>query len=415
MFIKVSKLDYFQIRLTIIFVLISTVLEYTSINESFHLGAATELKLFFNIFSFAIFLRLLKKFKINFISRQNLFFLLFFVCVIISSFRGFIFVDNYLILKYLTFYLIYIVNLSLIFLVGKNFALQIISMNFFLKRIIPIAFVLSPIILITNIEIFGRITQPLCYYLLFIIYMKNKSFKFYLIATVFVSILFDITYRINIFSLVFSILLLLTHKTRLFNFIKKQNKFLFFFLPLILIYFGAKGNNIFDSMSKVSDAEVYDVKQKKNINYLNDSRTFLYEEVIKNNLKPMALIFGVTPSKGYETEYFDLETASIGKSIRLQTEVANLNIFLHHGLLGLLLFFYFIVNIVSSCLKKSQNKLALLIAIIVSWQFFLGFMSYSWTYGIRDYFFWLILGLISSKEFLMMNDFQIKEIFKHNI
>ncbi len=409
MLTKVSKIDYFLIKLTIFFAFISTLLEYTFINGSFQLGATTELKLIFSIFSFVVFFRLLKRNKINFISKQNLFFLLFLLYVLISSFRGFIFTNDYYILKYLIFYIINIVTLSLLFFVGKNFAYQIISVNFFLKRILPLTVLLSPIILMTNIEIFGRISYPICYYLLIIIYKKNKSFRFYLIAIVLVSILFDITYRINIFSLLFSILLVLTHKTRLFNFIKKQNKFLFLFLPLIMIYLGTKGNNIFDSMTKMNETVVFDVKQKKNVKYLNDSRTFLYEEVIKSNLKSKGLIFGVSPAQGYETGYFDLLTKSYGKNIRLHTEVANLNIFLHHGLFGLLLFICFIFNTINNCFKKSQNKLALLTAMIISWQFFMGFLSNSWTYGIRDYFFWLILGLISSKEFLNMNDFEIKK------
>jgi len=179
-------------------------------------------------------------------------------------------------------------------------------------------------------------------------------------------------------------------------------------LPLGLIFLGIIGQfNIFHEISNIDLYELSDRRSKWDPSQTADTRTFIYNEVIKDVCKANSIVFGKSPSQAYHSDFFTNSGGAI-EGARYFSEVHILNMFLHFGIVGVILFLSFLLHIAYIGLFRSNNSLSKMLALLILSRYILSFVEEFTLYDLNWFFFWLIAGLISSKKFREMSDSEIK-------
>jgi hypothetical protein len=139
-----------------------------------------------------------------------------------------------------------------------------------------------------------------------------------------------------------------------------------------------------------------------------DTRTFLYVEVLQTAFKYNTWVFGRSPARGNETDWFAELSEITGRKERLSNEVAILNIFTWTGLVGV--FFYFIVFYRASLLSihRSNNIFSKMLGLYIAFRW-----SYAWVedvnnFSLSNFFLWLMLGICLSKNFRQMTNQEVR-------
>jgi hypothetical protein len=142
-----------------------------------------------------------------------------------------------------------------------------------------------------------------------------------------------------------------------------------------------------------------------------DTRTFLYFEVMSSVHKSGNLLMGNSASGSYYSHwFFDLGGAMKGK--RFGSEVGILNIFLYDGIIGVIIYFFLLFSISFIAIRNSNNDLSKMLGLLIASRWMLSFVEEYTDYDLNFYFFWLIMGLVSTTSFRMMNNKQMKNYIK---
>lgn len=140
-----------------------------------------------------------------------------------------------------------------------------------------------------------------------------------------------------------------------------------------------------------------------------DTRTFLYEEVINSAIKYNYWALGRTPARGNEAVWFEKEMIeTYGRPERPRNEVGILNVFTWTGIVGVVLFFLVFYKASFLAINRSKNIYAKLVGFFVAFRW-----AYTWVedYQIMDtnnFVLWLMIGLCFSSSFREMSNVEIK-------
>lgn len=187
--------------------------------------------------------------------------------------------------------------------------------------------------------------------------------------------------------------------------------------PVILLILGISGTfNIFrDSISeknydKYTQMKVVEGQMKKE--YLAaDTRTFIYEEVIRSALKHDYVILGRTPARGNDSFHFgasNAEDLKTGKYERHANELCHLNVFTWLGLIGLFLHcaIYFLASY--RAVYYSKNQFVKYIGVMVAFNWALGWIENFTRFDIMNLTIWIMISICLSSKFRSMNDMEFK-------
>lgn len=200
------------------------------------------------------------------------------------------------------------------------------------------------------------------------------------------------------------------------SFLKIIN-YLFYVLPLILLFLGISGQYNFFSDGLANNKNQYKtIRNDGTEEYLNaDTRTFIYEEVIASSIKHKYVLTGRTPARGNDSNFFDdnYNNKNYSKRIRYMNELCHTNIFTWLGLIGVIL--YSLIYLKASILSLfHSNSFALkLIACYISFNWMFGWIENMNRFDISNIFFWLTIAMGFSEKFRKMNDFEFKNWFRH--
>jgi hypothetical protein len=262
----------------------------------------------------------------------------------------------------------------------------------------------------------GKFLIPISFLLLFFPVL-NIKWKFIVIIFSVFAITFDITARSNVIKFTIPFLIsCLYYFNKIIN-IKILNIFRFFLLvlPFLLFFLGLIGIfNVFKideyfGEQKTKTVSVTGVKSEENLT--DDTRTFLYVEVIESALKHNYVLFGRTPARGNDTIVFadfNLDTFKTGKQERFANEVSILNIFTWLGIVGVILYFLIFIRSSYLAINDSNNIFIKLIGLNVSFRWAYGFVEDFSTFDLSNIFLWLMIGMCFSKTFRQMSNIQMK-------
>lgn len=196
-----------------------------------------------------------------------------------------------------------------------------------------------------------------------------------------------------------------------------------YIIPIVLLYLGISGNfNIFEDLSS-NEGKYVETKvvngQIQEDDLSADTRTFIYVEVLKSAIRNNYLIWGRTPARGYDSDYFgsiNAEELKTGKFERYGSEVGHLNIFTWLGAVGLVLLSLIYFYASNLALYKSNNIYLKFLAVLLSFKWAYGWVEESYSFSIFSISIWLIISICLSKQFRMMTnkDFElyVKQFFK---
>ena len=351
--------------------------------------------------------------------------------------------ENFVFIKLYTFW---VVICSLRGLIESEYYWDyksLMNAGFALMLVFSIYVFSSPFVLRYILNKWIYIALPL--FLIFVFFIASESFGFYLILISLIAlflpvlnvkwkilifgislfiILIDFDARSNVIKFLVPVLLsYMIHfkKTVNSNYFKLVSKLLFI-APIVLLLFALTG---FFNIFKLDEYVTGEYSQKKivageyrEINLKVDTRTFIYEEVINSALKNNYVLFGRTPARGYDSNYFGehaAEELGTGRYERYNNEVSILNIFTWTGMTGVVLYFFLFYKAASLALYKSNNVFVKIIGMYVSFRW-----AYAWIedfnrFDIMNIMLWMVIALCYSKQFRDMSDKEftiwVKSIF----
>ncbi len=328
---------------------------------------------------------------------------------VLNFVRSFFLADGYWDYKFIFFNAVTFSFISLVFFIGNNLQKAVIVFEFAFKYLFPFGFLLIPLTLATNEELYSRIMIPISLFVLFIPFVKFKN-KVLIILVAVTSILLVFSFRSNIIKIAFSTLLLLVYYFNVNYRLLRILNISLFAIPIVLFILAISGSfNIFTGISENRDFQI-ETNLKSGETLADDSRTFLYLEVIQSITNNGNFLIGSGYAGGYESILIDVSNET-NKNKRYSCEVGILNILLHSGLIGVLLYFLLLFKVSFIAINHSSNGLAKILGLYISFRWLLSFVEEFTQYDLNFYFFWLAIGLVSSNEFRSMNDKQIKNLF----
>lgn len=265
----------------------------------------------------------------------------------------------------------------------------------------------TPIALILDINLSFVAFLPTFFLLLNFKYAPTKD-QIWIVLSLFVGgYVFYIT---DIRSGIIRILLcLIVFLLTQLNFKKVYMYFAIFMIafPIYGLYHGiSSGKNVLSEILSFTSSEFGGSED-----LTDDTRTFLYAELLSDLKETDKLFFGKGPMGTYYSEYFYNNEGD--NYIRHDVEVGVLSYLLRGGIVYLLLIFIFIVFAIYNGIKFSNSRYIISLALMLS-----TFLLYSFIENIPDYSFyfssvWIILGICISRKFLLLEDNQIENLIRY--
>jgi hypothetical protein len=339
-------------------------------------------------------------------------FKIFLVWNILTIIRGAYLATDYWDYKFLFGNSLLFFLIPLVFFVGKNLALARLTIKYVLRYLFTFGFLLIPVTLATNPELYSRLMIPVSVLIVLIPYLKPQWRILVLVVAV-VSIAMVIDFRSNILKTGISLILLMIYMVRRYIRLAwiKVGHALIIIIPIIFLILAGSGiYNVFAESSKNS----YNVKSAKygngeQENLTNDTRTFLYVEVFSTLIKDGDMTIGKGATGKYKSEYFQDES---GNGERHASEVGFLNIILYSGIIGLVI--YALILFIASyyAIYQSSNFLCKMLGLLLICRWLLFFTEEFTNFDLNTFFTWLLIGLLCNKEFRSMTDKELKLFFR---
>lgn len=344
--------------------------------------------------------------------RHFLFLNLFLIWVIFSVVRGVYMAENYWDFKSLIERAFELFLPVVAYTASNKERLQAI-LSFFVKVVLP-----SSVLFLIPVPTgaWGWYLFPVGFLILFLPALKTP-WKILFVAVALVALLGDISTRSHTFKYGIPILLLLIYYFRFFiatDQILNIGRLVFTIAPWVLLFLGVSGIfNVFKINEYIKTSYVAETTNAqgeiKKQDLTDDSRTFIYTEVLQSAKKHNYWILGRSPARGNDTVAFaDFFQQITGKNERYKNEANVPNIFTWMGIIGLLLYFLVFYKAFTLAITKSNNIYIKIIGLFVAFRW-----AYAWAedyaaFGSNDLTIWLMIGACLSESFRKMNNLEVK-------
>lgn len=325
---------------------------------------------------------------------------------------GFFYANNYWDYKFLIFSSIPFSLMCLLLLYGNSLDITLTFINFYLKYITICIIILFPFYYFYSEQLLSRLLLPL-YFIGCLLPFINYKWSVVVFSLLFISIVTNIEFRVGIIKFLLLVLFLVLNKIGFLKFkIFKWTIFLSCFLiPIILFLAGLFGKfNVFEKLNESSELDrAYDNGSSAALN--SDTRTFLYTEVLTDLFKNEKLIFGKTPSQGYDSYWFIDDGGAIN-GIRYSTEVYFLNCILYYGIVGFVIMTFLVFFISYLGIFHSNNQLCVLFGFTLSSRYLLFFIEEYTKFDLNFFFFWVVMGTLLNADIRNMSNNSVKNYLK---
>lgn len=277
----------------------------------------------------------------------------------------------------------------------------------FVKYGLPLFVVIAVII---KTDAYGFYLIPVSFLILFFPALTKRQKMILLLITgiIFVA---DMAARSNLikFGVPFLILLLYYFRKIISVKIMEWTRITLFVFPLVFFTLGVTGVfNIFqiqDYLKGNYTATGMDYRgQRTEQDLMDDSRTFLYEEILESAVYNNYWLLGRTPARGNDSYTFGLIEAELtGRYERLSNEIGLANVFTWTGIVGVILYSFIFFRASYLAINRSRNIYAKMLGIYVAFRWL-----YSWIEDVNNftlnYFVLMVMiGLCFSESFRSMS------------
>lgn len=200
------------------------------------------------------------------------------------------------------------------------------------------------------------------------------------------------------------------------NSILKITHWVCYLLPIILLVLGISGTfNIFRGMAQNEGKYV----EKRVINgtivnedLSDDTRTFIYEEVITSAIRHNYAFFGRTPARGNDSAWFgayNAEELNTGKYERHSNEVCHPNVFTWLGLVGMFMYSFLYLKSSYLAVYRSNNLFMKLLGVFIAFRWAYGWVEDFNTFQIMSISIWMMIAMGFSASFRQMDNNTFKK------
>lgn len=296
--------------------------------------------------------------------------------------------------------------LPLALYVGNNLQYARSLFKFIIYYWFRYGFLLIPLALATNIELYSRLMIMVATFLLFIPYLKFR-WQMLIIVVCVASIMIYLGFRSNILKIAGSLLILSTYYFRLFIPLKllKAVHVVMFALPLVFLGLGISGTfNIFTDLTSTEYEMATQGESSENL--AADTRTLLYVEVLHSLVKSGRIWTGEGATGKYTSEIFDYLGDNRG---RYGSEVGFLNTLLYSGIIGVILYAAFLFATSYFAIYRSNNWLCKMLGLMIAFRWIMYFIEEFTNFDLNFFLLWVVLGMISSRTFRSLSDRQVNQ------
>lgn len=304
--------------------------------------------------------------------------------------------------------------LPIVVYVALNIQLVQKLLSFFIKFTLPFAILIFPFL---GIGAWGWYLYPIALLMLFFPDLPPYGKVLVVFFTLLV-VVGGIEARSNIikFSVPVLLLILFYYPRHIFapQRVMEIGRLLLILVPIVLISLGVMGIfNIFklNQYLEGKDVEVgSDAKGNATEDELTqDTRTFIYEEVINSAIKYDYWLLGRSPARGNEAVWFAEEMMELyGEPERPRNEVGVLNVFTWTGIIGVVLYFLVFYQASFLAINRSRNIYAKLIGFFVAFRWFYTWVEDYQVLDTNNFVLWLLIGLSLSNSFRAMSNAEVK-------
>jgi hypothetical protein len=286
-------------------------------------------------------------------------------------------------------------------------------LSFYVKFILPFSVLILPFV---PIGFWGWYLFPMGFLILFIPALK-MHWSLLIIFVSILAMLLDLSTRSYIFKYGLPVLFLLFYYYRVFPESKKIMVFInhvFMILPFIFFFLAVSGIfNVFrisdylkiDYEASTKNAEGKVMTQ----DVTQDSRTFIYEEVLQSSLKHKYWLIGRSPARGNDTVAFAHNKTDIDmRGERLRNEANITNVFTWTGIIGIVLFFLVFYRASWLAIKRSNNIYSKIIGLYVAFRWMYAWVEDFYSFDINTIMIWFMIGICFSESFRKMNNLEVK-------
>lgn len=189
----------------------------------------------------------------------------------------------------------------------------------------------------------------------------------------------------------------------------------FFILPFVcLLVAFVYDFNVFDFHSYLGKGKSVHVQSTgADENSLDDTRTFIYQEVIVSAIDNNYLLEGRTPFYGYESYFQSKRMSELGYivkggSLERISEVHMESIFTWFGIIGVVFYFLILYVISGKCIRKSNNRFCKMLGVSLSFMWCLLWIEYSFAFTPSYFVFLVLVGLCYDSTLWEKTDEDIK-------
>ena len=280
---------------------------------------------------------------------------------------------------------------------------------FYIKFSLPLFAVIAFII---SKDAYGFYLVPISFLMLFFPALSTR-WKFVVVAFTLLVLTIDFDARSNVIKFIFPVLILLIYYFReiisikLLEIIRK----ILIIIPILFFILAVSGVfNIF-KMDNYIKGNYTNIKKDANGNetksdIINDSRTFLYIEVLQSAKKYNTWWLGRSQARGNISETFG-EFENLGRGERLANEVAILNIFTWTGIIGVILYLSVFYWASYMAINQSNNTFSKMIGVFIAFRWAFGWVEDVNYFTLNYFFLWIMIGICFSKSFRNMNNIEV--------
>lgn len=284
-------------------------------------------------------------------------------------------------------------------------------LSYYIKYVMPL-FLIFAFFIIRGV--WGFYLMPVSFLLIFFPVLTKRQQILLTIATIIVLVA-EPGARSNILKFLFPFLLLVFYYLRkiLSNNILEKIRFLLFITPIVLFILGVTGIfNVFKIQDYVKkDIMIMDLDpegERHEVSLIDDTRTFLYEEVLQSAKHNNYWLFGRTPARGNDSMTFGLiEFEWTGRYERLTNEIGLANVFTWTGLVGVILYMAFFYQASYLAINRSNNIFAKMMGLYVAFRWLYSWIEDYQNFTINFLLLWMMIGLSLSQSFRNMNDAEV--------
>lgn len=284
-------------------------------------------------------------------------------------------------------------------------------LSFYLKYTLPFFLLLG---LITRTDAFGFYLIPVSLLILFLpVFTKQQ--KYIVLLVTIILFIADPAARSNVikFGVPFIILLIYYFRNKISVNIFEVSRLALFIIPIVFLFLGITGTfNVFNIKEYFKDeitaTGVDNEGNRVDMNLVEDTRTFIYDEVLRSAVNNNYWLLGRTPARGNDSESFGALGAELtGRYERIENEIGIANVFTWTGLVGVVFYFLIFYRASYLAINKSRNIYVKMLGLYVAFRWLFSWIEDVNNFSLNYFMLMIMIGLCISYSFRNMTDNEI--------